>query len=43
MLVAFSIWLFTILFSIGFGTFLCYRIEKKGVKRWGATGKLFKS
>jgi hypothetical protein len=42
MIIAFSIWLFTILFSIGFGVFLCARIEKSGVKRWGASGKLFK-
>lgn len=42
MMVAFSIWLFTILFAIGFGTILCYQIEKSSVRRWGASGKLFK-
>lgn len=42
MIIAFSIWLITILFSIIFGSFLCYQIEKSGVKRWGASGKLFK-
>ncbi|WP_272913726.1 hypothetical protein [Halalkalibacter okhensis] len=42
MAIAVSIWMFTILFSLGFGTFLCFRIEKSGVKRWGASGKLFK-
>lgn len=42
MIIAVSIWIFTILFSLIFGTYLCHRIEKSGVKRWGASGKLYK-
>ncbi|MEC5187063.1 hypothetical protein [Geobacillus thermodenitrificans] len=42
MLIALLSWLGSILVSLLLGTFLCYRIEKSGVERWGATGKLFK-
>ncbi|MCU9601930.1 hypothetical protein [Pallidibacillus thermolactis] len=42
MLIALFSWFGTIFVSLLVGSFLCYRIEKSGVKRWGATGKLFK-
>ncbi|MFB5663119.1 hypothetical protein [Alteribacillus sp. HJP-4] len=42
MVIALLLWLVIIIFSMVFGTYLCYRIEKHGVKRWGATGRLFK-
>lgn len=40
--IALFIWFLTIVFSILIGSFLCYKIEQSGVKRLGATGKLFK-
>lgn len=42
MMIALLIWVGTIVFALVLGTILCYRIEKSGVKRWGATGSLFK-
>ncbi|WP_176222065.1 hypothetical protein [Tuberibacillus sp. Marseille-P3662] len=42
MIVALMIWLVIIIFALVFGTYLCYRIEKHGVERWGATGSLFR-
>ncbi|WP_167578695.1 hypothetical protein [Jeotgalibacillus proteolyticus] len=42
MFIAFLIWIIIIIFALILGTYLCYRIEKHGVKRWGATGSLFK-
>lgn len=36
------IWLSTLIFTVILGVILCYKVEKSGVKRWGATGKLFK-
>ncbi|WP_176555868.1 hypothetical protein [Virgibacillus ndiopensis] len=42
MLIALMIWVAIIVFSLTLGTFLCFRIEKHGVKRWGATGSLFR-
>lgn len=42
MVIAMLTWVGTMIFSFLLGTFLCYKVEKSGVKRWGATGKLFK-
>ena len=42
MLIAITIWVAIMLFSVVLNTFLCYKVEKSGVKRWGATGRLFK-
>lgn len=42
MIIVLLIWVGTMVFAILLGTFLCYRIEKSGVERWGATGHLFK-
>ncbi|MFZ4453634.1 hypothetical protein [Salibacterium aidingense] len=42
MVTALTIWVVIIIFSMFLETFLCWRIEKHGVKRWGATGSLFK-
>lgn len=36
------IWFISIVFSLALGTFLCYKIEKSGIKRWGASGNIFK-
>lgn len=41
MYLALLIWVFTIIFSLVIGTFLCYLIEKSCVERWGATGRIF--
>lgn len=42
MIIAMMTWVGTMVFSLLLGTFLCYKVEKSGVKRWGANGKLFK-
>ncbi|MGY4690945.1 hypothetical protein [Salibacterium sp. K-3] len=42
MFIPLLIWVIIIIFSLVLGTYLCWRIEKHGVKRWGATGSLFK-
>lgn len=42
MFLAMMVWVGTMIFSFLLGTFLCYRVEKSGVKRWGATGRIFK-
>ena len=42
MKLALLIWAATIVSSIVFCTIICKLIEKTKVKRWGATGKLFK-
>ncbi|WP_268877700.1 hypothetical protein [Priestia abyssalis] len=42
MIVALLIWLFVIIFGLALGTYLCMKIEKSKVKRWGASGKLFR-
>ncbi|MGP4074796.1 hypothetical protein [Halobacillus sp. K22] len=42
MFLAMMVWVGTMIFSFLLGTFLLYRVEKSGVKRWGATGRLFK-
>lgn len=42
MLIAITIWVAIMLFSVVLNTFLCYKVEKSGVKRWGAAGRLFK-
>ncbi|WP_260631812.1 hypothetical protein [Neobacillus niacini] len=42
MVTALMIWLGTMIFSFVLGTYLCFKIEKSGVKRWGATGRIFK-
>ncbi|MCP3028628.1 hypothetical protein [Halobacillus sp. A5] len=41
MIIALMTWFTTIIFSMVLGTYLCFRIEKHGVKRWGATGRLY--
>ncbi|WP_181348021.1 hypothetical protein [Thalassobacillus sp. CUG 92003] len=41
MVIALMTWFVTIIFGLLLGTYLCFRLEKHGVKRWGATGKLF--
>lgn len=41
MIIALLVWFATIIFSMVFGTYLCSRIEKHGVTRWGATGRLY--
>lgn len=42
MLIAIMSYIAAMVFSFALNIFLLYRIEKSGVKRWGATGKLFK-
>jgi len=42
MVVALLIWALIIVVGMVIGTTLLYKIEKSGVKRWGASGKLFK-
>lgn len=42
MMIAVGIWIATIVIGLVLGTILCWRIEKSGVERWGAKGKLFK-
>jgi hypothetical protein len=40
--IALGIWAGVIVFGLVLGTFLLSNIEKSGVERWGASGKLFK-
>lgn len=42
MFIAIMIWIGTMIFSFILNAFLLYKVEKSGVKRWGATGRLFK-
>lgn len=42
MFIAMMIWVGVMVLSTLFNIYLLHRIEKSGVKRWGATGKLFK-
>lgn len=42
MAVTLLIWAIIIVLGLGIGTLLLYKIEKSGVERWGASGKLFK-
>jgi hypothetical protein len=42
MFLAMMVWFGVMIFSTILNIYLCHRIEKSGVKRWGATGKLFK-
>lgn len=42
MWIAMLIWIAMMLFSVVLNIFLLYKIEKSGVRRWGATGKLFR-
>lgn len=42
MMIAVGIWIATIITAMVLGTFLCWKIEKSKVERWGAKGKLFK-
>ena len=41
MLIAMLWYLGAVIFTWALGIFLLWRIEKSGVKRWGATGRLF--
>ena len=40
--VALVIWASTLVISVLGTVYVCSKIEKTGVKRWGATGKLFR-
>lgn len=42
MFIAMMFWVGVMVFSVVLNTFLCYKVEKSGVKRWGATGRIFK-
>ncbi|WP_318614153.1 hypothetical protein [Sporosarcina sp. YIM B06819] len=42
MAVTLWIWVIVVILGLSIGTFLLYKIEKSGVERWGASGKLFK-
>ncbi|GGJ95743.1 hypothetical protein GCM10007063_17740 [Lentibacillus kapialis] len=42
MFIAMTIWIIIMVFSVALNTFLCWKVEKSGVKRWGATGRIFK-
>ncbi|WP_256380899.1 hypothetical protein [Stutzerimonas azotifigens] len=42
MWIALMFWGTSVAFCIGVSACLCARIEKSGVRRWGATGKLFR-
>lgn len=41
MLIAMLCYLAAVIFTQMLGVFLLYRVEKSGVRRWGATGRLF--
>lgn len=41
MWIAIGFWGASIAFGIAISAYLCSRIEASGVRRWGATGKLF--
>lgn len=42
MLIALIFWGAAIAFCIGISIYLCAKIEASNVRRWGATGKLFR-
>lgn len=42
MVIAIMTYVGAMVFSAALNIFLLYKIEKSGVKRWGATGRLFK-
>ncbi|MBY7142661.1 hypothetical protein KFZ56_06135 [Virgibacillus sp. NKC19-3] len=42
MVIAIMIYIASMVFSAVLNIFLLYKVEKSGVKRWGATGRLFK-
>jgi len=42
MFIAILVWAIVVVFSFIFGTYLCYKVEKHGIERWGATGSLFR-
>lgn len=42
MAIALLFWGVSIVISVLLSLFLCRRIEVSGVRRWGATGKLFR-
>lgn len=41
MLIALLFWSASVVFGIAVSIYLCSKIEASGVRRWGATGKLF--
>lgn len=41
MTIAIAIWVLALASGIGIGTALCWRIERSGVARWGASGRLY--
>ncbi|GGE68562.1 hypothetical protein [Nesterenkonia cremea] len=41
MAITLLVWLAAIIAGVTIGTVLCWRIERSGVERWGASGRLY--
>ncbi|OLT45920.1 hypothetical protein BJF85_18270 [Saccharomonospora sp. CUA-673] len=41
MIIAIAVWVIALTSGLVIGTLLCWRVERSGVRRWGAGGRLY--